>query len=280
MANQNTLRRQFGSRLAQLRQARGLTSRGLAPLLGITQGTLSKLENGKHLPSPELLQALARALRLTATQRAELRELASAALTRLHRVQFRHEAAYAQIQKAVTAVDYHDRRVLQLSLIPGPLQTEGYARALFTAVADATSDVDAAVAERLKQAERVEDPARHFQFLIHEAALRTRIGAPRVMARQIERVEAVMDLEHVEVGVLPMSVDYPRLGLEPPQSGFDLFDAELLTVDLNGCWLTVEDRISVRHYSDYFDALWTRAALLGDACHEALQAARQAPRRR
>lgn len=275
MATQNMARRQFGRRLAQFRQAHGYTGRGLAPELGITQGTLSKLENGKHLPSDKLLGALGKALRLTRDEQEELRALASAATTRLHRVQFRHEAAYTQIQRVVSAVEYQERRVLQLSLVPGLLQTRRYAQALFSAVSDSAADVKGAVAERRAQARQLRSASRQFRFLIHEAALRSPVGDNETMRQQLDHLEQAMAREHVQIGVLPLATDYAGQRLEPPQSGFDLFDDTLLTIDLNGCWLNVEDAAAVHQYSEYFEALWTRAALRDNHCRGVLRAARR-----
>ena len=55
----------FHIRLIALRQARGYTQSDLAELVGVTQGSISRLESGTIDPSFETLQALCAALGCT-----------------------------------------------------------------------------------------------------------------------------------------------------------------------------------------------------------------------
>lgn len=257
---ETTPRRQFGRHVARLRTSRQITAPALAPLLGITQPTLSKIEHGKLLPSRHVLEHLVRALELTARERAELFERAEAMLGLFHRVELAHEQDYARIQKLVSLLEFETFSCFRLSLVPGPLQTEDYVRALFCpGGARPTADVRRAIQERLKQTRCLADPSRRYRFLLHEGALRTRVAPAQVMADQLRHVEQALALEHVDVRILRESVDYHELAIEPPQSSFDLFDHDLLAVDLNGCWLNLEDRTTLDRYGKYFTALWTAA---------------------
>lgn len=257
---ETTPRRQFGRHVARLRTSRQIAAPALAPLLGITQPTLSKIEHGKLLPSRQVLERLVQALELTSRERNELFERAEAMLGLLHRVELAHEQGYARIQKLVSLLEFETFSCFRLSLVPGPLQTDSYVRALFCpGGARPTTDVRRAIRERLKQARRLKNPSRRYRFLLHEGALRVRVAPPNVMAEQLRHVEEVTSLHHVDVRVLRESVDYHELAIEPPQSSFDLFDRDLLAVDLNGCWLNLEDRTTLDRYGSYFEALWTAA---------------------
>lgn len=57
-----TTRGFVGRRLAQARQARGLTAVSLAEILGITNASISQYEHDKQAPRPELLEKLSAAL--------------------------------------------------------------------------------------------------------------------------------------------------------------------------------------------------------------------------
>lgn len=270
-----TGRRQFGRHLARLRTERQISAPALAPLLGISQPTLSKIEHGKLLPSRQVLQRLARALKLSAQERVELLERAEAMLGLLHRVELAHEQGYTRIQKLVSLLEFKTFACFRLSLVPGPLQAEPYVRSLFCpGGVRPTADVERAIQERLTQTRRLADPARQFRFVLHDNALRTRVAPPEVMADQILHVEQSMGLDHVEVRLLSPDLDYHELAIEPPQSSFDLFDRDLLAVDLNGCWLNLEDRMTLARYASYFEALWT-AALDEQATRAALRRLRR-----
>ena len=57
----------FAARLAELRQAAGLSQVELAKRLGVTQGAVSKWELGDRFPPPGLLPILAQSLDLAKT---------------------------------------------------------------------------------------------------------------------------------------------------------------------------------------------------------------------
>lgn len=264
-------RRQFGRRLAQLRRARQITGRALAAQLGIKQPALSKIENGKLIPSRDLLERLSAALHLTWAEHADLLGIADTMLRPLHRVELAHEQGHARIQKLVAALEFETLRNFRLSLVPGPLQIEPYVRSLFLPRGvHASQDKEAAIALRLEQARRLDDPTCRFQFLLHESALRARVAPPTVMAEQLTWILEATQLPRVEIRLLPQSLDYHSLGIEPPQSSFDLFDRALLAVDLNGCWLNIDDRATVDLYASYFAGLW-QSAHVGDECRRGLR---------
>lgn len=58
----NNERLRIGSRLRELREAQGLTSTQLAEKCGLTQSTISKVENGKWSVSLDILSKICEAL--------------------------------------------------------------------------------------------------------------------------------------------------------------------------------------------------------------------------
>ena len=58
---------EVGRRLRELRTERGLSVPELAALVGMSRGTLGKLERGLHAPRPETVAALATALGVPAS---------------------------------------------------------------------------------------------------------------------------------------------------------------------------------------------------------------------
>lgn len=91
-------------------------------------------------------------------------------------------------------------------LIPGLLQTEGYARAVFRAYQPtATEDViDALVEARLDRARLLADPTRPLLWaVLDEAVLRRRVGSNTVMAEALRHVADLARRHRVIVQVLP-----------------------------------------------------------------------------
>lgn len=93
---------------------------------------------------------------------------------------------------------------LALTMIPGLLQTEDYARTVL-AGGVVGSDVDEHVATRMKRKEaltRHDDPMR-FWAVIHEATLLRLVGNKRIMAEQLSQLLEMAKLPNVSISVIP-----------------------------------------------------------------------------
>jgi transcriptional regulator with XRE-family HTH domain len=103
-------------------------------------------------------------------------------------------------------------RIFELSLVPGLLQTEEYAHALFKSAGE--RDIDAQLAQRMsRQTILTRDPPPSLWILLDEQVLRRAIGGPRVMRAQLARLLEVADQPDVILRVIPASTGY-HLGLE------------------------------------------------------------------
>jgi transcriptional regulator with XRE-family HTH domain len=65
-SEENQFLKDFGRRLRQLREKRGLSQAGLAQMIGVHKGQLLRYEHGQTSPTAEKVVALARVLRVTA----------------------------------------------------------------------------------------------------------------------------------------------------------------------------------------------------------------------
>ncbi|RXS82187.1 XRE family transcriptional regulator [Streptomyces sp. TM32] len=93
-------------------------------------------------------------------------------------------------------------------LIPGLLQTKGYARAVFREYQPtATEDViDELVAARLERAHLLADPTTPLLWaVLDEAVLRRRVGGARVMAEALRHVADLAHRHRIIVQVLPFA---------------------------------------------------------------------------
>lgn len=100
-------------------------------------------------------------------------------------------------------------RTVELSVVPGLLQTPEYARAVTRAALGGLPEpkVDALVDVRLaRQAVLRADPPLELSAVLDEAVLRRQIGGPGVMAEQLRHLVQVGRLPQVRLQVLPFSV--------------------------------------------------------------------------
>lgn len=115
-------------------------------------------------------------------------------------------------------------RWFEVTVIPGLLQTPGYARSLveenIREYGFPDDQADADVAARIKRQDVLYESGRDFRFVIYEAALRTRIGPPDVMAGQLDRMLNLSGLPQISLAVIPFAA---RLAITPLH-GFALLD--------------------------------------------------------
>jgi transcriptional regulator with XRE-family HTH domain len=101
----------------------------------------------------------------------------------------------------------HSLRSYQPLVLPGLLQTERYARALFTSAGQLTSDeVERRVAARMsRQSVLAKDGPPWLTSVVDEGILRRCVGSPEVMREQLESLAGTECLPHVRVHVVPLS---------------------------------------------------------------------------
>jgi len=120
-----------------------------------------------------------------------------------------HEALQGQFDALVRNAS--TIRNFQIMLIPGLLQTPGYARyRALEAVRLHGADpdgVEAVVAARMRRQEVLYDTAKKFTFIITEAALRYLLCPRPVMLTQLDRLATASDFGNVWLGIIPPGVE-------------------------------------------------------------------------
>jgi hypothetical protein len=96
-------------------------------------------------------------------------------------------------------------RTFEAESVPGLLQTEAYARAMFLLTAGG-AEVDRKVAARMRRQSllRRESPA-ELSAVLSEAVLLRPVGGPKVMAQQLDELADLSELPNVTVQILPFS---------------------------------------------------------------------------
>ncbi|MFC4050618.1 helix-turn-helix domain-containing protein [Actinomadura syzygii] len=256
--------------LRRLREQADLSGRRLAERVGISQSKVSRIESCATIPTHAEVAAWADATGLSASAAEKLRTLVDAAYTEFHpwksalqeRVHLQHD-----IQEIENATGV--KLVYEPSIVPGLLQIAEYARRVFTQFEPAypAVDVPAAVAGRLDRQVALFDPARRFEFVVAEAALRFRIAPVDVMLAQLDRIESLSTLENVSIGLIPQSA--PAVTHVP--HGFVVFEPAddeadtLVMVETVHANLTVADPGDVELYKRQWSLLQGSATFGGSA---------------
>ncbi|WP_371578785.1 helix-turn-helix domain-containing protein [Streptomyces sp. NBC_01314] len=198
----------LGAELRKLREAAGVSNRETAEFLNTSPTQISHIEAGRSGISPERLRRLTT---LYACDEAQLVDvLSEMAADRgkgwweeyrgvllpgaLDLAELEHHASYINLFEAVH--------------IPGILQTEDHVRAASTFVAPdlPESDREARVSFRMRRQE-VLDSGTPLDVIIHEAALRMRVGGPGVARAQLQHILKAAERENISLRVIPFQAD-------------------------------------------------------------------------
>ncbi|MGJ5896825.1 XRE family transcriptional regulator [Streptomyces sp. V2] len=190
-------RKRFAQELRRLREEKGETLQQLAEQLGWDASTLGKLESGRNLGGPEIVQALDQHYGTTPLLMA-LWELAI-----LDMRQFK--AKYRQYMKweseAVSMWHYGP------SNLHGLLQTADYARELLTTGGLEGEELDTEVENRRARRELLlADDAPPFRSIIPESVLRTPLKELPKWCAQLEDLLEMSERDNVTIQVLRTSV--------------------------------------------------------------------------
>ncbi|MCQ9132410.1 helix-turn-helix domain-containing protein [Streptomyces hilarionis] len=259
------LMRALGARLRGLRTEAGLTGAVLAQRAGVGQPTVSKVENGRMVPSLDVLGRLLLALDLDESASREVRELLVAVEAAPDAVETSEEVpSGAVLDDAVRSARLV--RSFQCVVLPAMLQSAEYARQVFASAPYSTPEaVGRAVAARVERQSLLYEPGRESVFVLTEAALRTWPGDPSLMLAQFDRLLAVESLSTVRLGVIPWRRAVPVM----PRHGFTLCDRRAVVVEAFRGERVVEDSDEVAAYEETFRR-FEEAAVFGREARELL----------
>ncbi|MGW6137388.1 helix-turn-helix domain-containing protein [Streptomyces sp. NPDC055140] len=193
--------RTFGAVVQALREHAGLSRAELAALVQYSKHTVESVELGRRMPDETFVERTEEALGNTGALRKAARHLSrgEAGLAAWFRRWARLE------REAVSLCTYECR------LVPGLLQSEGYARALFENRLPLLTDdqLEAQLAARMDRQrillERVTVP---FHFIVEEAVFRRRLGGRDVWRGQLEHVLERTAPRHVTLQVMPTDAEF------------------------------------------------------------------------
>ncbi|MEV4431801.1 helix-turn-helix transcriptional regulator [Streptomyces sp. NPDC049555] len=208
--------KRLGAELRRMRLAAGRSTDYAAGLLGIDRTKISNIEAGVRVITPERVRSLACNYACPDDQYIEA--LAAMADERGQGwwEDFRGTVPAGMLD--IAELEWHATRVLtsQVMHLPGLLQTEDYARAIFAAVLPPMPrlEVELHVAHRMQRQQVFErERAQDYVGFIHEAALRMQFGGRRVMRQQLNHLLLMSERDHIVLRVVPVETGaFPGAG--------------------------------------------------------------------
>ncbi len=250
-------RRELGAQLRALRLERGLTVEQVAEKLLCSPSKVSRMETGQRGATLRDVRDLCRIYELTNQAQIErlmelVREGKQQAWWQSYDLDW---ATYVGLEQAATTLCYY-----QSTIVPGLLQTVGYARAMHEgSMPDefTRTRVDELVEVRLRRQQVLtRDPPMQLRVVLDEAVLHRVVGGPAVMAAQLRHFTEMASRPNVALQVIPF-----RSGAHPAMENMfniiDFADIAPRVVYVEGLmgWLFLERENDVARYTRVFDYL-------------------------
>ncbi|MFE6103172.1 helix-turn-helix domain-containing protein [Streptomyces laurentii] len=253
-------------RLKELRADAGITGPELAARCGWSHPKTYRIEGARTPPSADDIRRWCEACGaagqaediIVQSRTAESMYTEWRRKTRTGLKQLQH--SYVPLFKATRLF-----RVYSPTMVPGLLQTEGYARGLMTGITrfrEIPDDVAVAVAARLERSQIIHEPGRRFVLVIEESVLYYQLGDQDAMAAQLGYLLTAGALPQVSLGIIPSAV---RARPMWPQELFHMYDEALVSVELLAARVQVTQPTEIALYARAFEQLRGMAVYGADA---------------
>ena len=259
-------RKRLTTELRRLREQAGLTCEDVGQRLECSGTRISRMETGRISARPGDVRELLEIYGVTGAEADSLVQLARDARRKgwwhsYGRVLPPWFEAYIGLESDAARL-----RDFQPLVVPGLVQTEGYARAVLRAAPHAGrgEDVDRQVALRM-QRQAILDQASppEVWLVISESVLRMRVGGPAVMRAQLRRLADLAARTDLTIQVLPSGTAAQVQAVSPftMLEFADAADPAVVYLEHLTGGVFVENEDEVRRYRVVFDHL--RAEALG-----------------
>jgi transcriptional regulator with XRE-family HTH domain len=243
--------------LRDLRKEAGLTVVELAGRCGWHHSKTSRIENALTGPTANDIRRWCEAVR--AEDQAEsliVQSVNAESMYREWRHQVRNGLKHLQESSAQIFNSTQLFRVYSSTLVPGLLQTEGYAAGVLRSAARfrelPLDDSAEAARARVERSRIIHEPRRRFVLLVEEAVLRCQIADSHTMAGQLRYLLTAGALPSVSLGVIPAAT---RERTQWPRETFHIYDDELVSVELVSARVRITQPTEIALYLRAFEQL-------------------------
>ncbi|WP_255954813.1 helix-turn-helix domain-containing protein [Streptomyces odontomachi] len=198
----------LGAELRKMREAAGVTAREAAKILGSGPTQVSHAEAGRFGVSEERIRRLADHCGCDDT--AYVDALAAMAVERGKGWWEEYRDVVAPLGPDLAELEQHAAhlRTFEMSHIPGLFQTEDHMKAAFSYMSPdlPLREIDAFIEFRTRRQEIIKNAQpKSVEAVIHEAALRLRVGGRNTARAQLRHIAELSEQDHVAVRVVPFS---------------------------------------------------------------------------
>jgi transcriptional regulator with XRE-family HTH domain len=240
----------FGRQLKLFRERAGMDRVKFGSRTGYSASTIASFEQGRRIPPPKFIDVADEVLGAGGVLSAGKEEVARAQYPAFFRDAAKLEAQAVEIQVYATQA------------VPGLLQTEEYARAVFAMwrpLLDEAVIEQRLVARLARQEIFARRPAPHLSFVIEEAVLLRPLGGESVWRGQMEQLMLIGEKRSVQLQVMPFSRQ-EHAGLSGPFTLMEMKDGRRIGyAEVQGDSRVHTERQKVRELEQTYGTLRAQA---------------------
>ncbi|MFF9350607.1 helix-turn-helix domain-containing protein [Streptomyces sp. NPDC014734] len=260
----------LGAELRKLRRQSGMSVQQAAALLGVDRTRIPNIESGRFGISAERVRALA--FNYGCPDTGLVDQLAAMARERTGGWWEEQRGLLPPGLLDIAELEHHAVALITATTthIPGLLQTEAHARAVFDLANPRLPgpDLRARLTLRMRRQEvlRGNRPPR-YEAVIHEAALRMRFGGPEVAAEQLDHIVAQSERDRITVRVVPFAADgFPGSGQSFTYAGAAVPQLDTVQLDSAHGSALLDSDMQLRRYQGLLEQLRELALPERESC--------------
>ncbi|WP_142170700.1 helix-turn-helix transcriptional regulator [Streptomyces sp. SLBN-134] len=195
----------LATELRRLREAAGLNSRQAAALLGVAPAQITHIESALAGVSEQRVRRLAS--HYACVDEEFIDALVAMATDRTQGWWEEYRGFLPTSFLDLSELEHHARflRHVAILYVPGLLQTEDYSRAVFSSRLPELTDEEMEL--RIHHRKGRQQFSIPYEAVIHEAALRIRVGDRATSRAQLARLLELSEADHITVRVVPFDLD-------------------------------------------------------------------------
>ncbi|MBZ6230227.1 helix-turn-helix domain-containing protein [Streptomyces olivaceus] len=195
----------LATELRRLREAAGLNSRQAAALLGVAAAQITHIESALAGVSEQRVRRLASHYACTDSELIDA--LVAMATDRTCGWWEEYRGLLPTSFLDLSELEHHARflRHVAILYVPGLLQTEDYSRAVFSSRLPELTSEELEV--RIQHRKARQGFAVPYEAVVHEAALRIRVGDRATSRAQLNRLLELSEADRITVRVIPFDLD-------------------------------------------------------------------------
>ncbi|WP_330333573.1 helix-turn-helix transcriptional regulator [Streptomyces sp. NBC_00536] len=251
----------LGAELRRLREQSGTTVQQAAALLGVDRTRIPNIESGRIGISAERVRTLA--FNYDCPDTALVDVLAAMAGERDKGWWERHRGVLPPGLLDICELEHHcvALHTAVTTHIPGLLQTEEHARAVFGTAHPPLpeADLQARLALRMNRRRiftRERPPS--YEAVVHEAALRMQFGGPKVARAQLEHILAESERDRTTIRVIPFTAGgFPGAGQSFTYAAAEMSRLDTVQLDSSHGSMLLDSHMQLSRYRGLLERLRT-----------------------